>query len=165
MRCQAKDKHSMEDLFMATNTVVRYTPADITPNRSMIEQLLDGALFGPTRLDRWVRPTSSTPANLVETPESFLVQISLPGLDSEKLEIQSLNRELRIHGHYGVTPIENGNYIWNGLPEGEFTKAFTLPAEVISDQADATYTNGILSITLPKADVAKVRNIPVKTTV
>jgi len=150
---------------MATNTVVRYSPREVVPTRSMIDQLLEGSFFAPSLMDRWSQATPSVPANLVETSESFVVQIALPGLNSEKLEIQSLNRELRIHGHYDVPQIENGNYIWNGLPQGEFTQAFTLPGEVVNDQAEATYANGILAITLPKSDRAKVKNIPVKTTV
>lgn len=150
---------------MATDTVVRYAPHDIAPTRSMIDQLLEGSFFAPTLMDRWTRHAPSIPANLIETDNSYVVQIALPGLKSEKLEIQSLDKELRIRGQYDAPVIEGGKVIWSGLPHGEFTQNFTLPAGVANDHAEATYTNGILAISLPKADHAKVRTIPVKTTV
>jgi HSP20 family protein len=158
----------MEDLLMATNTLTRYNARDVVPTRSLIDQLLEGSVFAPSMMDRWFNqnaPATSFPANLVENDEGYVVQIGLPGLNPEKLEIQSLNRELRIKGVFEPAHFEKGNYIWNGLPQGEFTQAFTLPAEVASDGAEATYTSGILTISLPKAEHAKVRNIPVKTTV
>jgi HSP20 family protein len=150
---------------MATNAVVRYAPREVVPTRSVLDQLLEGSFFAPTLMDRWAHNTQAIPANLVETADAYVVQIALPGINGDKLEIQSLNRELRIRGQFENNQIEEGKYIWNGLPQGEFTQAFTLPAEVMNDQAEATYTNGILSISLPKADHAKVKNIPVKTTV
>lgn len=153
---------------MATNTLSRYNNREVVPTRSMIDQLLEGSFFAPSIMDRWYNQGSQTvsfPANLVETDDGYVVQIGLPGLNSEKLEIQSLNRELRIKGIFEPVQYEKGNYVWNGLPQGEFTHTFTLPGEVASESAEAGYTNGILSVTLPKADHAKVRTIPVKTTV
>ncbi len=149
------------------NTMTRYNARpDMVPTRSVIDQLLDGSFLSPTVFDRWfTQPTVNWPANLIETDDSYVVQIGLPGLDHEKLEIQASHRDLRIKGSYlGFQP-EKGNYIWQGLPSGEFVQTFTLPNEVASDGAEASYTNGILSITMPKSDRAKVKTIPVKTTV
>jgi HSP20 family protein len=153
---------------MANNTVSRYSPREVIPTRSMIDQLLEGSFFSPAIVDRWYNQNGQSfavPANLVETDEGYVVQIALPGLNPDKLEIQSLNRELRIKGFYEPKHFDKGNYIWNGLPQGEFTQAFTLPGEVANESAEASYTNGILEVSLPKAEHAKVRNIPVKTTV
>jgi HSP20 family protein len=152
---------------MATNNLSRYRNRDVVPTRSMIDQLLEGSFFAPGIVDQWYGQNGqySVPANLVETDEGYVVQIALPALNSEKLEIQSLNRELRVRGVFEPKHFENGNYIWNGLPQGEFTQTFTLPGEVASDGAEASYTNGILQITLPKAEHAKIRTIPVKTSV
>src|SRR5579872_785506 len=123
----SRETNLLRRIVMATNTVVRYSPREVVPTRSMIDQLLEGSFFAPPLMDRWFQPSSSVPANLIETDEGYVVQIALPGLNSEKLEIQSLNRELRIHGFYETKQIEKGNYIWNGLPQGEFNQAFTLP--------------------------------------
>jgi HSP20 family protein len=139
----------------------------MVPTRSVFDQILEGSFFAPSMLDRWVASNGNVnaQANLVETNEGYTVQVALPGLDAEKLEIQASRRNLHIKGVYEVPQIENGNYIWQGLPAGEFTQSFTLPGESSSEGADATYTNGILTIHLPKSEGARVKTIPVKTTV
>ncbi len=149
------------------NTLTRYgNRPDLVPTRSVIDQLLDGSWFAPAAMDRWFSNSMGNfPANLIETDDGYVVQIALPGLDSSKLEIQASHRDLRVHGIYEAEKFEKGTYIWQGLPGGEFSQTFTLPAEVVSDGAEASYTNGILSIHVPKSDKAKVKTIPVKTTV
>ena len=147
------------------NTVTRYTPRDAVSTRSLIDQLVEGSFFAPSLFERWTNQMPSVPANLVETSEAYIVEIGLPGIEADKLEIQSLGRELRVKGVYKTAKHEKGEYVWSGLPAGEFTQAFTLPASVANDAAEASYVNGILTITLPKAENAKVKTIPVKTTV
>lgn len=149
------------------NTLTRNTPrSDMVPTRSVIDQLLDGSWFAPATFDRWVNGTTATfPANLVETDDKYVVQVALPGLDSDQLEIQVSERDLRISGTYESFEVEKGNYLWRGLPTGQFTQSFTLPAEVMGDGAEANYTNGILRINLPKSEKAKVKTISVKKTV
>ncbi|HEV3309002.1 MAG TPA: Hsp20/alpha crystallin family protein [Chloroflexota bacterium] len=146
---------------MATN-VTRYAPRDVVSTRSLIDQLVEGSFFAPAMFDR-LHHNPAFPANLLETDDAYTVQIALPGLNSEKLEIQSLGRELRVKGEYETTPVEKATYIWTGLPTGEFSHGFTLPAEVANDRAEARYVNGILNITLPKSEHAKVKTIPVST--
>jgi len=146
------------------NNVTRYSPRDAVPTRSLIDQLLEGSFFAPSMVDRWFTDGNrGYPANLIDTDDKYTVELALPGLNSEKLEIQSLGRELRIKGVFETRPAEKGTYVWNGLPAGEFAHTFTLPTEVVSDGAQASYTNGILSVTLPKAEHARVKSIPVKT--
>jgi HSP20 family protein len=89
-----------------------------------------------------------------------------PGLTPKKLDIQVSQRDLRIMAVYEVQQFDNGNYIWHGLQEtGEFSQTFTLPSEVSGDGAEATYTNGVMTITVPKAQHTRVESISVKTTV
>jgi HSP20 family protein len=148
-------------------TLTRFTrPAEMVPTRSVIDHLLEGSFFAPSMMDRWANnPASATPANLVETNDSYVVQLAVPGISSEQLEIKSSRRDLQIKGVYETPAIENGNYIWQGLPSGEFTQAFTLPGETSSEGAEASYVNGVLTIRLPKSEGARVKTIPVKTTV
>ncbi|HZT96040.1 MAG TPA: Hsp20/alpha crystallin family protein [Chloroflexota bacterium] len=147
------------------NTLTRYSRPDMVPTRSLIDQLLEGSFFAPSAMDHWFNPTTGVPANLIETADHYIVQVALPGLDADKLEINAVQRDLRIKGVYEQENVENANYIWHGLPSGEFSQTFTLPAEVMGENAEATYTNGILSISIPKAQNARVKTIPVKKTV
>ncbi len=147
------------------NTITRYTRPNMVPTRSLIDQLLEGSFFAPAAMDRWMNQTPTQPANLIETNEAYVVQAALPGLDADKLEINVAQRDLTIKGTYEFENVENGSYIWQGLPSGEFTQTFTLPGEVTGDGAEATYTNGVLSVNIPKAQHARVKSIQVKKTV
>jgi len=151
---------------MTTNvTLYRNPRAEMVPTRSLIDQLLEGSFFAPSAVDRWFNQATSMPANLIETNDAYIVQLALPGLDSTKLDIQVAQRDLRIKGVYETRDLENGDYIWRGLPVGEFSQAFTLPTEVSGDGAEATYTNGVMTISVPKAQHTRVKSIHVKTTV
>jgi HSP20 family protein len=150
-----------------TNVKLYQSPrAEMVPARSLIEQLLEGSYFAPLSPDRWFNHPTAIPANLIETDDAFIVQLALPGLDSKKLDIQVLHRDLRIRAIYEVQQFDKGTYVWHGLQEsGEFSQTFTLPAEVSGDGAEATYTNGVMTISVPKAEHTRVKSIHVKTTV
>jgi HSP20 family protein len=150
---------------MATN-LTRYNPTSpYVPVRSLVDQLLANSFVFPSLFDRWFSETGRMmiPANLAETNDAYIVQVALPGIDPEKLEINVTGRELRVKGTYHVPQPENATYIWQGLQSGEFTESFTLPAEVQGDKAEANYHDGILTVTLPKHEHARVKSIPVKT--
>ena len=104
------------------------------------------------------------PANLIETDDGYEVQIGLAGLESDKIEIQVAESNLRIRGVYETPDTEARNYVWQGLPTGEFSHTFNLPTEVTGDGAEATYTDGLLTVKVPKAHYSKMKSIPVKTT-
>jgi HSP20 family protein len=56
---------------------------------------------------------------------------------------------------------ENVNWIWQGMPTGEFRESFTLPAEVEGGKTEASYEHGVLTINLPKAEHLLPKNIKV----
>lgn len=146
-------------------TLYRNHRPEMVPTRSLIDQLLEGSFFAPSSADRWFNHSTSMAANLIETDDAFIVQLALPGLDSKRLDIQVAQRDLRIAAVYEVQEFDKGNYIWHGLPAGEFSQTFTLPAEVTGEGAEATYTHGVMTISVPKAQHTRVKSISVKTTV
>jgi HSP20 family protein len=93
--------------------------------------------------------------NLVETWDSYIVQVALPGVDPASLKLEMVARRLTVSGKFCVPVIEGGNDIWRGIPCGEFSQAFDLPAEVDADQSEARCGQGILTITLPKVAYLK----------
>lgn len=146
------------------NTVTRYQPGTgVTRLPDMVDRLFRESFVMPSAFnDFWggtARP--GLPANLFETEESYVLQVGLPGLNPENVEIQVMGRELSIKGRFETWVPEKGNWIWQGLPSGEFYEKFTLPVEVERDHADAAYNHGILSITLPKTEYAKPKSIKV----
>ena len=61
-----------------TTMLTRYAPRDAVPTRSLIDQLLEGSVFAPSLAGRWSNTAPNIPANLVETEENYVVEISLP---------------------------------------------------------------------------------------
>lgn len=146
------------------NTLTRYQPTGVTRLPEMIDRLFQESFVLPSMFDRGVNGTTSPsfPVNLIETAESYVMQAALPGLKTEELDIQVVGREVAIKGSFASWLPENGSWIWRGLPSGQFYESYTLPVDVESDATQATYENGILTITLPKAQHLRPKNIKVE---
>ena len=142
------------------NSPVRYQAGlPFTRLPDMIEQLFRESFVAPTRFERFFDKRLS---NLLETPTSYVVQIALPGVLFEKLYVNVVGRQLSINAWFNIPKIEDATYLWNGLFEEEFTEVFTLPTDVVGEKAVATYEYGILTVTLPKKEAAKPRQIKVE---
>jgi HSP20 family protein len=72
-----------------------------------------------------------------------------------------VGREVTIKGQFETSTPENANWIWQGIPSGEFFETYTLPVEVQGDSTEASYEHGILSLKLPKAEHLRPKNIKV----
>ncbi len=102
--------------------------------------------------------------NVGEDEDKVYVEVMVPGVSPENVDLSVLRDELTIKG--SVPPLkktdDQGRYIRNERSSGEFTRTVTLPAEVDDKKASAQYRNGILSIEFPKAEAAKPKQIKVE---
>jgi HSP20 family molecular chaperone IbpA len=94
--------------------------------------------------------------------DAFTLQIALPGLDPDQVEVRTAGQQVMIKGSSEIPLEKDAAYRWQGLASGEFTETFTLPVDVEGEKATARYERGILSITLPKAEKAKAATIKVQ---
>jgi len=103
------------------------------------------------------------PINVTQDDENFYVRAEVPGVNGRDLEISALGRRLSISGSREI-PKENerASYHRKERAEGAFSRSITLPAEIDAGRVDARYAAGILSVTLPKSEGAKPRQIVVK---
>ncbi len=101
---------------------------------------------------------------LRDTGEAFVVEAPLPGIDSDKLEINVLGRRLSLSGEYRAEEVAD-NALWHRQerPSGAFKQAIHLPAAIDADKVEAEYKHGTLRVNLPKAQSAKPLKIAVKT--
>lgn len=127
----------------------------------LIDKLFRESIIAPTVFDRLSDVVRTS--NLLETKDAFIVQLMLPGVDPEKIQIQVVDRQLLVKAPCVIPTVENSTYLFHGLHSGEFAETFTLPMEVVGDRAEATYDRGILLVTLPKAEYAKPKVIEVHT--
>jgi HSP20 family protein len=135
-----------------------YTPVTRLPD--LVDRLFQENGFGLTPRDRWTLG-SAHPVNLYETTEGYLMQIALPGIKSENLDIQVMPRQVTIQGTYDISVPENSRPLWQSFQGGEFQQTYALPMEVESEQVDARYENGILTLDLPKREHLRPKSVKV----
>ena len=101
-----------------------------------------------------------------ETEEAIEVATDLPGIKADDVNIEIRNDNLTISGESTeVTKTEDGNgrkYHRIERRTGNFSRSVRLPCHVQEDSVDAELKNGVLTITLPKAEEAKTKKIAVK---
>lgn len=149
------------------NTVSRYQPQNgMSRLPDVMDRLFRESFVMPSLLDRSLSGSGrpSLPVNLFETGDGYVLNAALPGLDPEKIDLQVVGREVTIKGEFESIVPENSNWIWQGIPTGEFFETYTLPVEVQGDSTEASYERGILSLKLPKAEHLRPRSIKVNVT-
>lgn len=104
------------------------------------------------------------PLNFWEDKDNVLAECEIPGVRVEDLEVLVVGRDLTIKGVRKPSAVEGAAYHRRELDGGAFQRVVTLPVEVDGSKVKAELTNGVLTLTLPKAPEAKPRTIEVKVT-
>jgi len=102
-------------------------------------------------------------SNLYETADSFVFQLPMPGVAPEDVAITAEPNMLHVKWIIHVSMPKNATTHWSGFAEGEYQQSFTLPNTINADKAEANYENGVLTLTLPKAEHARARRVKVLT--
>jgi len=101
--------------------------------------------------------------DIEEQPEKYTVRAELPGMKLEDIKITLKENQLVIRGEKRREEEKQGStYHRVERVYGQFERAFTLSHAVQSDKIEATYRDGVLEVSIPKADGAKLREIPIK---
>ena len=118
----------------------------------------------PYPFRRMMRRVASQPqpralsVNIREEDDAYILSALVPGLKAEDLNIQVLEDALRIEGEYKTS---DGEHLLRELPAGKFVRTLRLPSELDASKAEARIENGILTLSLPKAESAKPKTIKV----
>ncbi len=126
--------------------------------------------FNPPNFGDWGIKTSNSNSfsprvDVTEDNENLYVHAEVPGVDKNDIKISIVGDVLTISGEKrSEVKDENKNYYRTERNYGVFTRSFTLPTEVVVDKIAAEYKEGVLNVTLPKTEEAKVveRQIEVK---
>lgn len=95
--------------------------------------------------------------------DSVVLDAELPGVDPKAVEISLEGRSLRLAGHCEIEePKEGETPCRSERVGGKFSRTFTLPYDVESAKVKAKYENGLLRITLPRAESDKPRSISIQ---
>lgn len=125
-----------------------------------LDKFFDEDLFG---LMPSVRRQMGPPMDVYETEKDLVVELQSPNLDSSKVNICVEEGVLKIEaGKREEKEDEGKNYYRKEIRSDSFVRMLHLPTEVKEDEAQASYENGVLKITLPKMDIKKSKKVEIK---
>ncbi len=102
--------------------------------------------------------------NIYEDRDTLTVAAEMPGLSREQVEITFSEGALTITGKRDATPSTvSMTVLRRERSIGSFEKTIRIPVKVLSDKISAKFTNGILTIILPKAEESKPKAITIET--
>jgi len=133
-----------------------------------MEEMMRHPVLGVRRPLVWWRVPSEelgwTPSvEMYEKDDKFVVRAELPGMKKEELDISVLGDTLTIKGERKTeSEVKEEDYYRCELCYGKFSRSIALPTAVDAGKVEASYENGILEITLPKAKEAKPKKIEVR---
>ena len=103
------------------------------------------------------------PVDIFERGDELILRAELPGLKTEDIDIRVENGKLVLRGERKQEKQTDDTKVYRLEPiYGTFTRRFALPTSVDSSKISAAYRNGVLEVTLPKADEAKERKVEIK---
>ncbi|WP_432988074.1 Hsp20/alpha crystallin family protein [Dactylosporangium sp. CA-233914] len=108
--------------------------------------------------------TSGAPVDVEETGDAFRIELDLPGVATDDVQIELCDNDIRVFGTFGERPRE-GTLRHHARRQGEFDYIVELPGGVEADGVTADLDGGVLTIVAPKAHGAQARRIPVGRTI
>lgn len=146
-------------------SVTRWDPlSEVVSLRDAMDNLLRESFVRP--LAGMTANALSVPLDVRETDNEYIINAVLPGVRPQDLQLHVKGDTLQISGeikqeqeHEGS---QQGQWLLRERRYGHFQRTLGLPASVQSDEANATFENGILRVTLPKTQYARPTSIPIQ---
>jgi len=143
------------------SNLIRWEPArEMMSLRDAMDRLFDDAFTRPlSTRDGW-----SVPAiDMYQTDDEIVVKAALPGIKADEVQINVTGEVLTLKGETKHEE-EKKEKAWHIREQryGSFERSVVLPTDVVADKAKADFEDGILTITLPKAEEVKPKDISIK---
>ncbi len=141
-------------------TLMRWDPfADV---RQAMDRMLEES-FRPLRVLRGFEEIAPVPLDMYQTDNDVVIKAALPGVKPEDVDITISGNTLSIKGETKTEEeIKREDYLYQERRYGSFSRTIALPASLQTDKAEATFENGVLTLTIPKAEEIKPKAIKVK---
>jgi HSP20 family protein len=145
------------------SSVVRWEPlGSMMTLRDAMDRLFEESVVGPRA---WLTPrdVAQLALDMYETSNDLVITAAVSGVSAEDVDITVIGDVLTIKGETKFdAKSEKANYHRQERRYGSFVRAVALPVAVQVDKADAKFVDGVLTLTLPKAESAKPRSIRIK---
>lgn len=153
-----------------TTRIIRRTVTPVTADalslRDMMNRLMENAFVTPEQwYADWSPATNGGPAlDVSENNDAYVIKASLPGWKPENVDITYEGGALTLKGEVNEEQEqkdENTRWHRREIRRASFARSIALPTEVEPDKAKAEFENGVLTLTLPKAEVVKPKQIKI----
>jgi HSP20 family protein len=135
----------------------------MTSLREAMDRLFEDSFVRPSRFWPELLGRGELPIDMYQTAKDVVVKASLPGVKPEEVDISITGDTLTINGeHKEEEEVKQEDYFRRERYYGAFSRSLILPVQIQSDKAEAVFENGVLTLTLPKAEEVKPKQIKVK---
>lgn len=150
-------------------TLVRRTSplGELVSLRSAMDRLFEDSFVRPRGAWGFAAETgASLPLDVTNTPDALLVEAALPGIRPDDVEITVEDGTLTIRAESASERQEaQGETIVSEIRRGSMVRSISLPSGLEADKASATFENGILRLSFPRAEAVKPRQIRINPTI
>ena len=144
--------------------IVRWEPwRDMVSFRDAMDRMFDERFIRPP-VPFGPRADAAIAVEMYETADSVVVKAPIPGVKPEEIEVSVTGDTLTIKAEIqGEEEVEQENYLRRERRFGSCCRSVTLPGGLKADEAEADYSDGVLTLTFPKEEEVKPKTIEVKT--
>lgn len=144
--------------------LTRWEPfRDLVSLREAMDRLFEESVVRPRSGELAPRMAGTLAVDMWETEDDIVVKTAVPGVDPEDIDISLTGDTLTIKGETKVQQeTEEDNYVCREMRYGSFSRSLTVPMPVKSDEAEAEFEDGMLTLRLPKAEEVKPKPIRIK---
>lgn len=119
---------------------------------------VDTQIHQELRSGNWFVP----PADIYETPETVVLVIDMPGVCYDCAHVNIMDDELVVTGHVTHGEDQDDYVLYREYDVGHYHRHFGLPPTIDQSRIEAVMADGVLTVTMPKAEEVKPRRIPIK---
>ena len=147
-------------------TMIRWDPArDLMTLRQAMDKLFEESVIHPSSSFSFAVGGGNIPVDGYQTADAVMVKAAIPGVKPEEVDISITGDQLTIKAEKKEEKeVKGKDYLRKENYYGMVTRSVTLPVEVNTDKAEASFDNGVLNLKLPKAETAKPKTIKIQTT-
>ena len=144
--------------------LIKWRPArDLFKVSQQMNNFFDDFFYTSPRLATTKRSWGWSPAvDIYEDEQNIFVKAEIPGVDKESIFVDVKDRVLTLKGERSEgKEVNDERYFRRERTYGSFERAFTLPADVNTEEIKAQYKDGVLKVTVPKPEAQKPKQITV----
>ena len=150
-------------MYLTFNRTSRVRPISPAVNgATAFDQLFDGIFYPATARAAATGATVAARFDVVEKADAFVARIEIPGVGKDDIDVQIDGASVRVKAEVKTVDAEDTKVLHSNRASRSFLRNFTLPAEVDEGRAEAAYLDGVLTLTLPKKEVAQPKRLAVK---